>query len=287
LPQNAREGPKWRFTIVVFNHGRTDSFLENSWRLSGLSSADRVIFITSSASPDEEQRVRSWAEGAGVHWVYVPRINRGIDFRCDFFTGAFAETGNLADSRFIFQMQDHYLDTESPWSRWDRKYENRIKGDVIPDLILDLDAIEKRMDMENCVAAFADRNNPAWLEYRSEKHIVPSGANFIVRTESLLREDVQHALSWMKQVCDNRYRWALWAEYMWGVLIFRDGTPVYDIKRDRVFRNFRKEDFFLAGDNFALLNTIYSDAPLPAAIRFFLKIRRVIWRGIRKLLPAP
>ena len=282
MPQTEYDRPEWRFSIVVFNHDRVDSFLKNSWRLSGLSSLDRVTFVTSSPSAGERARVQSWAEAGGIHWLYIPRLNRGIDFRCDYFTGALDGTGLLADSRFVFQMQDHYLDVESPWSRWGARYDNRIKGDVVPDLVLDLDAIERRMDVEQCVAAFADRNDPAWFEFRSERHIVPSGANFIVRTEFLLHENVQRTLRWMNSVCDNRYRWALWAEYMWGVLIFREGSPVYDIKRNRVFRAFQPEDFYLAGDNFATLDRIYSEAPISAAIRFFMKIRRMIWRRIRR-----
>jgi hypothetical protein len=282
--ENPQRAQHWRFDLVVFNHSRAESFLNNAWRLSNISSSDRLSFLSSSPSRAEESLVRAWADSNEVHCRYIARRNRGIDYRCDYFLGECAGADNFTDSLFTFQMQDHYLDIDSPWSHWGARYDYRVKGDVVPDLILDLDSIAARLSDEGCATAFADRNNPSWFELDSKRHIAPSGANFVARTELLAQPEVQHALVEMKEVCDDTYRWAVWAEFMWGVLAFHEGSGSYDIKRDRIFREFRDDDFYSSPDDFAALHRIYRQGVFSAVSRSYYRSRRSLGRAVRKIV---
>jgi hypothetical protein len=276
--------PQWRFDVVVFNYGRARSFLDNTSRIQGWKPNDRLSFVTASPSAEEESLVRDWSRANDVEYRYLPRKNRGIDqlARCEYFTGTCGGPGNLSDSRFIMQMQEHYLDATSPWSIWDERLDFRIKGDVIPDLTLDLNEIEKRMDADRCVAAFADRNNPCWIERNGERHIAPCGGNFIFRTEMLRSPELQQRIQRVASLCDDTYQWALFAEFNWGVLFFRDGVPVYDIKRDKVFTHFNRSDFYIASDDVESLWRRYGTGLWPAIMRAYWRARRVLSRLRRR-----
>jgi hypothetical protein len=274
--------PRWRFDVVVLNYKRAKAFTENSNRILNLTPDDRLSFVTASPSSDEELIVRNWAARNGVTYRYLPRRNRGLAelARCEYFTGQCGGAGNLTGSRFIFHMQEHYLDTTSPWSKWDARFDYRIKGDVVPDNVcFDLNAIHDRMNKEGCVAAFADRNNPCWFEQNAVPHIAPSGGNFVLRTNELSRSGVQREILRLQNVCDNSYRWAVYAEFLWGTLFFREGAPVYDIKRDQVFIRFPREQFYIAPDDVARLSAHFESS----RIARILDVRHALSCSLRRV----
>src|SRR5262245_18223366 len=92
--------PRWRFDIVVLNCGRAKSFTENSWRISNLTSDDRLSFVTASPSREEENVIGEWASRNRVAYRYLPRLNRGMAelARCEYFTGQCGGSGNMRDS---------------------------------------------------------------------------------------------------------------------------------------------------------------------------------------------
>lgn len=272
---------KWRFDIVVVNYKRAESFTGNAWRLGPLSSRDRVSFISASPSAEEEAMVRKWADQAGVTLRYLGRHNRGIDqlARCEYFSGQlFSDYG---DSHYLFAIQEHYLDLVSPWSRWDARFDFRIKGDVAPDVIFDLDEIDRRMTSGHCIAAFADRNNPCWIEVKGARHIAPCGGNFIVRTDQIQSSHFQRFLRHLQSVCDDTYLWALYAEFSWGLHLFHEGSPVYDIKRDKIFTRFDRDDFYVAPDDFAYMHRVYAPTLTGAFLRSYWRVRRAAGRMVR------
>jgi hypothetical protein len=274
---------KWRFDIVVINYKRAESFTNNAWRLGKLSERDRVSFLTASPSAEEEAVVRQWAEQSGATVRYVRHPNRGIDQleRCEYFLGEIGGGTNALDSEYIFTMQDHYLDIDAPWSKWGPRYGNSIKGDVVPDLVFDLDEIDRRMKSEGCVAAFADRNNPCWLVVDGRRHIAPSGGNFIVRTDQLRGDGFRKGVRHLLDVCDNAWTWALYVEFSWGPLLFHEGVPVLDIKRNRVFTRFDREDFYVAADDFRALHRRYAPTLTGAVLRSYWNSRRGVAQFVR------
>src|SRR5262245_18004598 len=52
----------------------------------------------------------------------------------------------------------------------------------------------------------------------------------------------------MYRRCDDTYRWAVYAEFKWGELFFKEANTYYDIKRDKVYSNFPKKEFYVSPD---------------------------------------
>jgi hypothetical protein len=257
-------GPRWslkRFDIVVFNHQRLDSWFRNAHRIQGFSpTLDRITIVSCSPSGEETRLVRAFEAERGFPVRYLVRENRGIDqlARIDYFTGKVgARADNLA-YEFIFQMQDHYLDTESTFSRWGRQYNHRVKGDVVPDgTVFDLPRLYQTLTEHQLAGAFCDRNNPCWFTLGSRRYIAPNGGNFIVRTSYVRDPRVYRLCQSLRAVCDNSYAWAVYVEFMWGVMFFQEGQKFYDVKRERVFSRWEAEQFYCAPDNFVNLHARY------------------------------
>lgn len=125
-----------RFDIVVFNHARIDSWFRNADRIRGFDPAlDRITIVSCSPSDTEHALVGDFEAQRGYRIRYLTRENRGIDqlARIDYFTGRVGTRDENLAYEFVFQMQDHYLDTDSRASHWGPTLDNRVKGDVVPD----------------------------------------------------------------------------------------------------------------------------------------------------------
>ena len=156
--------------------------------------------------------------------------------RIEYFTGGVGTLDENLAYDFIFQMQDHYLDTEASFSHWGPELNFRVKGDVVPDgTVFDLPALYEKLIANDLSGAFCDRHNPCWFQLGTHRYIAPNGGNFIILTTAVRdAQSYQLCLS-LRNVCDNTYLWAVFAEFMWGVAFFEEGRRFYDIKRDRVF----------------------------------------------------
>jgi hypothetical protein len=250
-----------RFDIVVFNCDRLDSWFRNSARIQGfVPSMDRITVVSSSPSARERALVRAFEAEQGFPLRYLARENRGFAelARIDYFTGRVGTFEDNLSYEFIFQMQDHYLDTGSSFSHWGPELNYRVKGDVVPDgIVFDLPRLYQKLNAEELSGAFCDRNNPCWFSMGERRYVAPNGGNFIIRTSDVSSRRVSHLCESLRDVCDGSYSWAVYVEFMWGLAFFKEGRRFYDIKRDLVFEYWDPDDFYIAPDNFAELHAYY------------------------------
>src|SRR5262245_30643896 len=261
-----------RFDIVVFNHERLDSWFRNADRIqSFVPSLDRITIVSCSPSEKEYALVRDFEAQRGCRLRYLTRENRGYAelARIDYYTGRVGTLEENLAYEFVFQMQDHYLDTDSSFSHWGPKLGNRVKGDVVPDgTIFDLSSIYDKLNRENLAGAFCDRTNPCWFTIGSRRYIAPSGGNFIVRSSAIRDVRVYSHCQSLRRVCDDSYAWAVYVEFMWGKAFFEEGKKFYDLKRDRIFSTWDRDLFYIAPDNFPALHACYRPG-IPAGLRRF------------------
>ena len=250
-----------RFNILVLNYKRLPSFLGNFDKIKGFdSSQDRITILTCSPSEEETQLVKAFSEKYEVEVKYQIRRNFGIDqgARVEYFTGKVDTLQEVLDAEYIFQFQEHYLDIQAPYSRWGKELNFRIKGDVVPDNVtFDLNSLSHVFRENKIAAAFCDRNNPCWFQRAGYTYIAPNGGNYFLNTSLIKNDYVQTELKRMYQNCDDTYRWALYAEYKLGELFFKEGNSYCDIKRDKVYSKFPKEEFYLSPDPVDELYSFY------------------------------
>jgi len=251
-----------RFDIVVFNHERLDSWFRNADRIQGfVPSLDRITIVSCSPSEKEHGLVSDFETKGGYRLRYLTRENRGFAelARIDYFTGKVGTLEENLDYEFVFNMQDHYLDTDSSFSRWGPELGNRVKGDVVPDgTVFDLSSIYDKLNGDNLSGAFCDRNNPCWFTIGSRRYIAPNGGNFIVRSSAIRDSRVYSLCQSLRRACDDSYDWAVYVEFMWGTAFFEEGRKFYDLKRDRMFSTWERDLFYIAPDNFSKLHASYA-----------------------------
>ncbi len=253
-----------RFDVVVFKHRRLKSFVNHFDKLRRLRpDVDRVTIVSCSPSAAETQLVREFAQSHDVTLRYLVRSNYGLgEFaRAQYFTGQLGGSADLANYRYVFHMQDHYLDCDSPASRWGAELGHRVKGDAVPDGIeFDLDEIAQLIEREELSGVFCDRNDPAWFTIGSRRFVAPSGGNCILRMSDVLAPAAQQACQDLMRTCDNKYRWAIYAEFMWGAIFFGEGRRFYDLKRKQLFSEWPQECFYDSPDDFDQIRAYYERA---------------------------
>jgi hypothetical protein len=260
-----------RFNILVLNHNRLSSFVDNFDKIRGFnSSQDRITILTCSPSEEETQQIKAFSEKYELEARYLARRNFGIDqgARIEYFTGLIDSLEEVLDTEYIFQFQDHYLDIQAPYSRWGKEFNFRIKGDVVPDNVtFDLNLLSGTFRQNDIAAAFCDRNNPCWFERAGRRHIAPNGGNYLLSTDQIKSSYAQTELKNVYQKCDDTYRWALYAEYKLGEILFKEGKRYYDIKRDKIYSEFPKDEFYISPDPVQELYDDYEAGPLNKTIR--------------------
>lgn len=280
---------KPRFDIVVFNYKRVDSFLNNFNKITNFrKDVDRVTIISSSPSDDERNLVRAFGDSNQIKIDYLTRKNVGIDqyARIEYFLGKLGDGARHLNSRFIFQMQEHYLDTTSPHSIWGKELDYKIKGDVVPDnIIFDLDEIEDISQKRNVDTFFCDRNNACFFTVDTCNYIAPNGANFIFKTKLLSDPVVIKKIKFLKKTFENRYDWAVFTEFYWGEIFFAEGLVSYDYKRKRYFMEYKKEDFYVSPDDYTFLRKRFTNL-YGKHIRTMLKPLKLLKACLRKISTA-
>ena len=250
-----------RFNILVLNYKRLHSFLNNFDKISGFDRLrDKITILSCSPSTEERQQVKAFSEKYHLQATYLTRRNFGIDqcARVEYFSGKIEDFREVLHTEYIFQFQEHYLDTEAAYSRWGPELNCRIKGDVVPgNVIFALHSLHDILRSNEIAAAFCDRNNPCWFQRNGVTHIAPNGGNYVLNTRQLEDKNIQTELARMYRRCDNTYQWALYAEFKWGELFFNEGNTYYDIKRDKVYSKFPKEEFYVSPDPVSKLYGYY------------------------------
>jgi hypothetical protein len=235
-----------RFDIVVWNYDRLELFFRNFTKIRNYDpTRDRITVVSSSRSTAEMGKVKEFESSHGVAVRYLPRANRGIDqlARVEYFTGALGDFEENLSHAYIFQMQDHYLDTESDASRAGAEYGFKIKEDVVPnDIVFDLERMEQLGAEYDLKGFFCDRDS-SLFSLATGTYIAPNGGNFVIRTDAIRDESVQRACRQLAWSCDNRWDWAVYAELMWGVIFFQEGERFYDLKREKLFETWSDETF--------------------------------------------
>jgi hypothetical protein len=253
--------PQRRFDVCVWNYKRLDLFLDNFSRIENFDpERDRLTVASCSPSPEESARIREFERDIGLVVRYLARENRGIDqlARCDYFTG---RVGSFADNLsypYIFQMQEHYLDTESDASRWGPELNYSRKSDTVPDgAVFDLDRMEQLAVEHDLHGFFCDRANPCYVEVDGARYVAPSGGNYTIRTDLITSPGVQETLQHLIRTCDDTYSWAVYVEFKWGPIFFHEGRRFWDLKRDRLYDRFARDEFYLAPDDYPALTRRY------------------------------
>jgi hypothetical protein len=242
----------YRFDIVVINHGKLFSFINNIHKLKGLGDRDRITVISSTPSDEERTAAVGLTNGR-----YFPRQNHGMNSlpTIQYIMCQLGDNTNL-DSEFLFVLQEHHLDTESAFSKWGAEFDFRIKGDVIADgAFYDLDDLEcKYAEHPDLIGAYCDRRGPERFHlFDGRFHIVTNGTNFILRTEKLKRPEIQRALAILlseypgdKDHNDpkNNCEWVLIAEYLFGPIFFGESETHYDVRRAKFIHSFNDQADF-------------------------------------------
>lgn len=265
-----------RFDVVVLTYERVRSFLDNFDRIHAFDpTRDRITIVSCSPSAAEAEAIREFERQRGLSIRYLTRENRGIDqlARAEYFTGAVGSLEENLSYAYIFQMQDHYLDPEDPGSRWGSDLDFGMKGDVVPDgVVFDLDRMEDLAREHYLAGFFCDRNDPTFISLDGRRYVAPSGGNFVIRTDLVAAPDVQKACRQLIDVCDDTYAWAVYAEFGWGPIFFREGRWFYDLKRERLFERWEPEDFYHPPDDIPKLKRRFEGPPL----------RRALLRGVER-----
>jgi hypothetical protein len=250
--------PQRRFDICVWNYKRLELFLNNFDRIQGFDAErDRLTVGSCSPSAEESDRIRAFEQRTDVAVRYLTRENRGIDqlARCDYFTGRVGSREDNLSYAYVFQMQEHYLDTGSSASRWD---DGSLKSDTVPDgQVFDLDRMERLAAEHNLHGFFADRANPCYVELDGKRYIAPCGGNYTIRTDLIARPEAQAAFEHLICTCDDSYSWAVYAEFKWGPIFFHEGRRFWDLKRDRLYDRFPRDEFYVAPDDYPALTRRY------------------------------
>jgi hypothetical protein len=250
-----------RFNILVLNYKRLHSFFNNFDKIRAFDPLrDKITILSCSPATEERQQVEAFSEKYQLPVTYLTRHNFGIDqgARVEYFSGKVEDLREVLDTEYIFQFQDHYLDTAASYSRWGPELQCRIKGDVVPEHVsFDLHSLHDILRSHESAAAFCDRNNPCWFQRNGTTHIAPNGGNYVLHTKQLADNNVQTELARMSRRCDDTYRWAVYAEFKWGELFFHEGNTYYDIKRDKVYSQFTKEEFYVSPDPVSKLYDYY------------------------------
>jgi hypothetical protein len=264
-----------RFDIVVWNFDRVELFLDNFARITNFDPArDRITVVSASPSPAETQRIRRFQDDHRLSLRYLTRRNRGGAelARAQYFTGLIGSRHENLNHAYIFQMQDHYLDTTSDTSRWGPELDFGTKGDVVPDgASFDLDRMEELAEGHDLRGFFCDRDDPCFISLAGRRYIAPNGGNFTIRSDAVRDASVQEACRRLLRTCDDSYGWALYAEFMWGVAFFPEGERFYDLKRERLFDAWEREEFCDFPLDFRALKRFYER---PAAVRALIRVLR-------------
>jgi hypothetical protein len=250
--------PERRFDLCVWNYKRLDLFLDNFERIENFDAErDRITVASCSPSAEESERIRAFERSSGLQVRYLTRENRGIDqlARCDYFTGRVGSIEDNLSYAYIFQMQEHYLDTESTASRWE---DGSLKSDTVPDgQVFDLDRMERLAAEHDLHGFFADRANPCYVEVEGKRYVAPCGGNYAVRTDLVARPEAQEAFEHLIRTCDDSYSWAVYAEFKWGPIFFHEGRRFWDLKRDRLYDRWSRDEFYVAPDDYPALMRRY------------------------------
>ena len=259
-----------RFDVVVLNYERLPSFFGNFHRIRAFDPArDRITIVSCSPSAAEAEEVRAFERERGLSVRYLTRENRGIDqlARAQYFTGAVGSREENLAYAYLFQMQDHYLDPQDPGSRWGPELGFGMKGDVVPDgVVFDLDAMEDLATEHDLAGFFCDRNDPSFISIEGRRYVAPSGGNFVIRTDVVAEVGAQAACRRLIDRCDDTYAWAVYAEFSWGLIFFREGRRFYDLKRERLFERWDPKDFYHPPDDVPKLKRRFEGPPVRRAV---------------------
>ncbi|HET9958909.1 MAG TPA: hypothetical protein VFQ61_30675, partial [Polyangiaceae bacterium] len=235
-----------RFDILVLNFERINLFLENFHKLRNFDpERDRIVISDCSNNAGRErERVarfaneRGWILG-GPQITLSRRPNWGLaeGARIDYFTQLLRDD---TVAPYVWQFQEHYLDTTSDYSRWpasDRARAGQVKADILPDgMVIDLDICEQAFSNPDVAVLCAPRCGLGIFSHPDGREwLYADGANFGFRTSVARRVLSNQLLDDYRLTFDASYRWAIFMEFEYSRL-FSEGAW-FDLVHEMAFRD--------------------------------------------------
>jgi hypothetical protein len=238
-----------RCHIVVFNYDRICSLINNFDRIRNFrDDRDRLIIFDSSSDPRHEcDQLDAFARVRGFQYRFVRRRNWGIDQggRLEYFA-LLIESPHRPT--FVWQFQEHFLDHDSPYSRWPTGTRwsdgadlgGQLKGDTIADgVVIDLDHCQRLFEAQpDLGVVYAARLGIGVFETPDGfRWFWIDGANFCVRTSLAVQTFNRPRLDQHHRLYDGSYSWALFMEWEWGRLLTESGCAWHDLVSSVSFKD--------------------------------------------------
>ena len=260
-----------RFHIVIYNYENIELFLDNIYKVKNFNKdLDRIIIIDCSNNYESElNKIKRFARKnnylVGDHLKIIRRKNWGIDqgARIKYFQLVLE---NKLKSEFAWQFQEHYLDTESNYSKWPKGQKNiygddiggKIKEDIIPpNIFIDLDRCESiYTNNPNTNVIYAITEGLGLYKNINNNFFIIHGANFSLRCSEISKMLNKKKLDIFRYLYNGHYDWALFMECIF-CQIFTTGGNCYDLVTDKFHnikriknRNCELNNYYIANDLF-------------------------------------
>ena len=242
---------KKRCLIAVFNYGKIESLTANLKKIVDLDfNIDTlVVYDCSDDSPGQRIVLADYCQQNALKFgedvLFRQRVNWGLA------EGARIDLANElrrmpVQHRFLFQFQDHYLDTSSEYSVWpDGKSDlegndvsRTVKGDCIKSgQTIELRKYEKLLENDIADVLYSSQEGIGLFPYWKENFFCIDGVNFATRIETYLEIFDEQSCFGLKETFDESYQWALFAEHFVGYRMMKLGLQFCDTYYDVAFRN--------------------------------------------------
>lgn len=238
-----------RFLIAVFNYGKIESLTDNLEKIVDLDfNIDTLAVYDCSENPDDQRATlaeycKQHNLNFGEDVLFKPRINWGLaeGARIDLAT----ELRSISvPHRYLFQFQEHYLDTTSEHSLWPsgkldlegNDVSGKVKGDCIKTgQTVELNKFEKLIETGAADVLYSSQEGIGLFPYWRENFFCIDGVNFATEITTYLNIFDEQTCTRLETIYDESYKWALFAEHYVGYRMMRLGLKLYDTYYDISF----------------------------------------------------
>jgi hypothetical protein len=237
--------------IVVFNCDRIESLTANLCKFEDINFSEDTLVIYD-CSKDVDAQIAVLSEYCQKHELKLgdqvllkTRANWGlaeggrIDLADDLRTSP-------AQHRFIFQFQDHYLDTTSEYSLWAQgkrdlngvDISGKVKEDCIKsEFTISLSKYARYLENGDADVLYSSQAGIGLFPYWKDLFFCIDGVNFASRTETYLDIFDKSTCAGLTEIYDAGYEWALFAEHFVGYRMTQLNLKLCDTFFDVVFRD--------------------------------------------------
>jgi hypothetical protein len=240
-----------RFMIVVFNHGRIESLTENLKKLEKFNCSEDTLVVYD-CSKDADNQLTALAEFCQQNGM---KLGETVQFKSRVNWGM-AEGGriDLAASlrqipvrhKFLFQFQDHYLDTTSEHSLWPpgtkdlngNDVSGLVKGDCIKSgHTINLNDYAEYLQNGVADVLYSSQDGIGLFPYWNDTFFCIDGVNFASKIETYLDIFDETTCAGLSNIYEPSYEWALFAEHYVGYRMMVLDLKLCDTFYGIAFRN--------------------------------------------------